>query len=177
MVSIASLAIVGGACGESDDGAAEQATAAAISSTTPTAAASQSVVTGTDTGTGETTESSVTDPGPNPTTYDPGPNPTTDDPGPNDTSGGPETVQGILVLDPATSCISIESDAGRLDLRFTQSDYSRGDDGAPALLDTDGFAIAHPGDTLFVAGFDAGADGDCGSLFDVESLVSVLPAG
>ena len=182
-----SFALLAGACSRPDHGATGSTTTATLTSSPPPAAASQSAGTvassarttasGSDVSTGETVESAVTDPGPNPTTFDPGPNPTTFDPGPNDTSGGPTTVRGLLLLDGATGCISIDSDTGRLDLRFTQGDYSLGDDGEPALVDVDGVAIAHAGDTLFVAGFDAGAPGACGARFDVESLVSVLPAG
>lgn len=170
------LALVAGACGGTGGGKTATATTALLSSTPPPAAASHPAVTAS-TGTTasptvasqvETHVSSEDDPGPHPTSFDPGP---------NDTSGGPRTVRGTLALDTATTCISIDSDAGRLDLRFTQGDYSLGNNGEPALVDAEGSPIAHAGDTLFVAGFDSGAPGDCGTRFDVESLVSVLPSG
>lgn len=167
LIALTSIAV---ACSKPDSSAIGTTTTL-LSSSPPPAAASRS--TGSDPGPNPT----ASDPGPNPTTFDPGPNPTTFDPGPNETSGGPQTVRGILVLDSATTCIAIDSDAGRLDLRFAQGDYAFGNDGAPALVDGDGIAIAHSGDTVFVAGFNAGTPGDCGGRFDVGSLVSVLPAG
>jgi len=177
LIALIALPPVALACSKPDGGAIKATTTAPSQ---PPTAVSESTAgdpgpnpTVTDPGPNPT----VTDPGPNPTVTDPGPNPTQFDPGPNDTSGGPVTLRGILVLDPSNGCISIDSDTGRSDLRFTRGDYSLGHDGAPALVDVDNTAIAHSGDTLFVAGFGSGAPGTCGTRFDVESLVSVLPAG
>jgi len=179
LVSLIALSPLSLACSKPDGGAIMTTTSVSAPSLPPTAVSESTAgnpgpnPTQSDPGQNPT----VTDPGPNPTVTDPGPNPTQFDPGPNNTTGGPQTLRGILVLDPSNGCISIDSDTGRLDLRFTQRDYSLGHDGAPALVDVDNTAIARSGDTLFVAGYVAGASGTCGTRFDVESLVSVLPAG
>jgi hypothetical protein len=111
-------------------------------------------------------------------TTDPGPNPTPEvDPGPNDTSDGPTTVQGVLALDAATDCVALETDDGRLALRFTG--YELGDDGGRPVLraSDDGRVLADEADQVVVTGRAAGdAAGSCGAPFDVESLNTVVPA-
>jgi hypothetical protein len=108
--------------------------------------------------------------GPNSTAVDPGPNSTTFDPGPNNTSGGPNTLDGTLQV--TARCLTLQRPQGPLDLRFT--DYkAKGD----SLVDDAGTAIAHNGDHLAVAGHQRVDKGACGTRFDVESLVTVLPKG
>jgi hypothetical protein len=106
--------------------------------------------------------------GPNPTASDPGPNSTVFDPGPNNTSNGPDTLDGTLQV--TTRCLTLQRPQGPLDLRFT--DYKAK---GQSLVDTAGTAIAHNGDHLAVAGHQRAAKGACGTRFDVESLVTVLP--
>jgi hypothetical protein len=107
--------------------------------------------------------------GPNPTASDPGPNPTTFDPGPNPTGNGPVTREGTLLITP--NCLTLVVGKTRLDLRFT-SDYEAKGAG---LVDDTGTAIAHAGDHIAVAGHPASGANTCGTRFDVESLVTVIP--
>jgi len=106
--------------------------------------------------------------GPNSTSSDPGPNPTTDDPGPNPTDTGPVTLDGTLQI--TEQCLTLQRPQGPLDLRFT--DYEA--DGTN-LVDDTGTAIAKTGDHIAVAGHQQDDQGACGTRFDVESLVTVLP--
>ncbi|MGQ0824969.1 MAG: hypothetical protein ACT4OX_08085 [Actinomycetota bacterium] len=107
---------------------------------------------------------------------DPGPNPTGDDPGPNDTTGGPVTVQGIVALDGITGCMTLATENGVFALTFT--DYTLGDDGAPAIIaDDDGRTLAHEGDEMVVSGRPGAPDAACGgTAFVVESLNSATAA-
>ncbi|GIU87409.1 MAG: hypothetical protein KatS3mg009_1924 [Acidimicrobiia bacterium] len=111
-------------------------------------------------------------------TSGPGPNPSpASDPGPNDTSDGPTTVQGVLRLDAASSCITLETDLGRLALSFTGYELAQAD-GRPVLRATDdGRVLADESDEVVVTG-RAGEDapGPCGAPFAVESLNTVVPA-
>lgn len=105
--------------------------------------------------------------------------PTDDDPGPNDTSDAPQTVQGVLRLDPATTCLTLETETGRLSLTF--DGYSLGDDGGtPALIaDVDDRVVAVDGDNVVLSGRPVAAEAlnPCGDPFNVESFNSVLPSG
>jgi hypothetical protein len=107
--------------------------------------------------------------GPNPTSSDPGPNPTTYDPGPNNTSNGPVTIEGTLQVTP--TCLTLRRPQGPLDLRFR--DYKA--NGTTLVASAGGAPIAHSGDTLAVAGHVADTKNGCGTRFDVDSLVTVLP--
>jgi len=111
-------------------------------------------------------------------TTDRGPNPTPAvELGPNDTSDGPTTVQGVLALDVATDCIALDTDAGRLALRFT--DYELVDEGGRPVLRAadDGRVLADGSDEIVVTGRAADEPtGPCGAPFDVESLNTVVPA-
>jgi hypothetical protein len=107
--------------------------------------------------------------GPNPTSSDPGPNPTSFDPGPNPTNNGPVTREGTLVITPG--CLTLVNGTTRLDLRFP-SDYAAKGTG---LIDDTGSAIAHRGDHIAVAGHPASGTNTCGTRFNVESLVTVVP--
>jgi hypothetical protein len=106
--------------------------------------------------------------GPNPTSSDPGPNSTTFDPGPNPTTGGPQTLDGTLQV--ASRCLTLQRPQGPLDLRFRGYEAK-----ADTLIDDTGTAIAHNGDRIAVAGHEREAKGACGTRFDVESLVTVVP--
>ena len=106
--------------------------------------------------------------GPNPTASDPGPNSTSVDPGPNPTTNGPVTLDGTLQI--TTNCLTLQRTEGPLDLRF--ADYQAK---GQSLVDDAGTAIAHSGDHIAVAGHQAKDKGACGTRFDVESLVTVLP--
>ena len=106
--------------------------------------------------------------GPNPTGPDPGPNPTADDPGPNPTAGGPVTVDGTLQI--TAKCLTMQQPQGSLDLRF-----DRWSTKGKSLADDTGTVVAHDGDHIAVAGHERSATGDCGTRFDVENLVTVLP--
>jgi hypothetical protein len=106
--------------------------------------------------------------GPNPTSSDPGPNPTSFDPGPNPTANGPVTREGTLLITPG--CLALVLSKAKLDLRFT--DYRA--KGA-SLIDDTGTAIARAGDHIAVAGHPGGGTNKCGTRFNVESLVTVLP--
>jgi hypothetical protein len=107
--------------------------------------------------------------GPNPTSSDPGPNPTSFDPGPNPTDNGPVTREGTLLITPG--CLTLVVGKARLDLRFT-SDYEAKGTG---LVDDTGTAIAKAGDHIAVAGHPKSGKNTCGTRFDVESLVTVVP--
>lgn len=107
-----------------------------------------------------------------------GPNPSpASDPGPNDTSDGPTTVQGVLRLDEASSCITLETDLGRLALAFGDYELARAD-GRPVLRATDdGRVLADESDEVVVTGRAGDAEpGPCGAPFAVESLNTVVPA-
>jgi hypothetical protein len=106
--------------------------------------------------------------GPNPTTSDPGPNPTSFDPGPNPTANGPVTREGTLLITPG--CLALVQGKSRFDLRFT--DYEAK---GTSLIDDTGTAIAKAGDHIAVAGHPATTTNKCGTRFNVESLVTVLP--
>ena len=106
--------------------------------------------------------------GPNPTGHDPGPNPTTFDPGPNPTGGGPTTVDGTLRI--TAQCLTLQRPSGALDLRF--DGYARKGTG---LADDTGTVLAHDGDRIAVAGHRRRAKDACGTRFDVDNLVTVLP--
>jgi hypothetical protein len=107
--------------------------------------------------------------GPNPTSSDPGPNSTAVDPGPNPTGGGPLTEDGTLQI--TARCLTLQRAKGPLDLRF--HGYSVKGKG---LADDTGTVLAHDGDHIAVAGREEKAKGPCGTRFDVESLVTVLPS-
>jgi hypothetical protein len=107
--------------------------------------------------------------GPNSTASDPGPNSTDFDPGPNSTGNGPRTIDGTLEISAA--CLTLQRDDGPLDLQF--QDYTAK---GTELVDADGVAIAKHGDRIAVAGFEQDAQGACGKRFDVDSLVTVIPA-
>jgi hypothetical protein len=106
--------------------------------------------------------------GPNPTSSDPGPNSTSFDPGPNPTDSGPVTLDGTLQV--TDTCLTLQRPQGPLDLRFT--DYEAV---GTNLVDDSGTAIAKNGDHIAVAGHQQDEQGACGTRFDVESLVTVLP--
>jgi hypothetical protein len=106
--------------------------------------------------------------GPNPTSSDPGPNPTSFDPGPNPTANGPVTLEGTLLITPG--CLALVKGTSRLDLRF--ADYEAK---GTSLIDDTGTAIAKAGDHIAVAGHRGSGTNTCGTRFDVESLVTVLP--
>ncbi|MDQ1521216.1 MAG: hypothetical protein QOI55_2289 [Actinomycetota bacterium] len=106
--------------------------------------------------------------GPNPTSSDPGPNPTTFDPGPNPTGGGPVTESGTLQI--TAKCLTLQRAKGPLDLRFHGYQVK-----SKGLADDTGTVLAHDGDHIAVAGHEGKAKGPCGTSFDVESLVTVLP--
>ena len=85
-------------------------------------------------------------PGPNATNPSLGPNSTLFDPGPNPSVNGPVTIVGTLAFGPG-SCA-----------RLTTT--------------TDG-AVAHTGDTVYVAGRRTTNHGACGTIFAVNNIVSV----
>jgi len=104
--------------------------------------------------------------------------PTGNDPGPNDTSDAPQTVQGVLRLDPATECLALETETGRLALVF--DGYALADDGTRALVaEVDDRVVAVDGDNVVLSGRTVAAEAlnPCGDPFRVESFNSVLPSG
>jgi hypothetical protein len=107
--------------------------------------------------------------GPNPTSSDPGPNTSTFNPGPNPTTGGPVTLEGTLQLTPR--CMTLQLPAGPLDLHFVQAYTKQGS----TLYDDTGHVIAHDGDHIAVAGHPTAQKDACGTRFNVDTLVTVLP--
>ncbi len=106
--------------------------------------------------------------GPNPTSSDPGPNTTTFDPGPNPTGNGPVTIEGTLQITP--TCLSLQRAGGKLDLHF--SGYTKQ---GTTLIDDTKTAVAKNGDDIAVAGHPQTTKNACGTRFDVDNLVTVLP--
>ncbi|MCU1430869.1 MAG: hypothetical protein JWL83_4869 [Actinomycetia bacterium] len=106
--------------------------------------------------------------GPNPTVSDPGPNSTLSDPGPNPTDNGPVTIEGTLTI--KGKCLELQHAGGPLDLRF--NGYSAK---GTTLIDDTKTAVAKSGDHIAVAGKASTQKSACGTRFDVDNLVTVLP--
>ena len=113
------------------------------------------------------------DQGPNATTGDPGPNSTVRDPGPNPTDASVQTVSGTLSIVDG-NCVRLVLDANQatLMLRF-RDDYSVDERG----LSLDETVVAAPKSRLFVTGDRTETEGQCGTIFNVESLNSAQNPG
>ncbi len=106
--------------------------------------------------------------GPNSSAQDPGPNSTAQDPGPNPTDPNLQTVSGTLTIVDG-NCVRLVLDDNRatLMLRF-RDEYAVDERG----LSRDGNVIAVPKGRLFVTGSRTSTVGQCGTIFNVESLNS-----